>query len=86
MITPSVSLDFGYLGEIDDANNPGEDAGLFNGGYSALVNLVYSSDRFKAALMFLNSYSNRFGVDTLAGSNPAKMIVVNDVDNPDNKS
>lgn len=84
LITRSLSLDFGYLGEIDDANNPGSDAGLFNGGHSALVNLVYSSDRFKAALLFLNSYSNRFGVDTLAGSNPAKVIVVNDVNNPDN--
>lgn len=30
LITRSLSLDFGYLGEIDDANNPGEDAGLFN--------------------------------------------------------
>ena len=30
------------------------------------------------------SYSSRFGIDTLAGSNPAKVIVVNDVDNPDN--
>lgn len=84
LITPSLSLDFGYLGEIDDANNPGEDAGIFNGGHSALIQLVYSGDRFKAALLFLNSYSNRFGVDTLAGSNPAKVIVVNDVNNPDN--
>jgi hypothetical protein len=84
LITPALSLDFGYLGEIDDANNPGDDAGIFNGGHSAMVQLVYSSDRFKGALLFLNSYSNRFGVDTLAGSNPAKVIVVNDVDNPDN--
>lgn len=84
LITPALSLDFGYLGEIDDANNPGDDAGIFNGGHSAMVQLVYSRDRFKAALLFLNSYSNRFGVDTLAGSNPAKVIVVNDVDNPDN--
>lgn len=39
---------------------------------------------FIAALLYLNSFSNRFGVDTLAGSNPAKVIVVNDIDNPDN--
>lgn len=84
LITPSLSLDFAYLGEIDDANNPGVDAGIFNGGYSAYVNLVYSGDRFKASLLYLNSFSNRFGVDTLAGSNPAKVIVVNDIDNPDN--
>lgn len=84
LITPALSLDFGYLGEIGDANDPGVDAGIFNGGYSALVQLVYSSDRFKAALLYLNSFSNRFGVDTLAGSNAAKVIVVNDVDNPDN--
>ncbi len=50
LITPALSLDFGYLGEIDDANNPGEDAGIFNGGHSAMVQLVYSDDRFHCCL------------------------------------
>lgn len=84
LITPALSLDLGYLGEIDDANNPGRDTGIFNGGHSAFAQLVYSGDRLKLSLLYINSYSNSFGVDTLAGSNPAKVIVVNDVDNPDN--
>lgn len=84
LITPALSLDLGYLGEIDDANNPGRDTGIFNGGHSAFAQLVYSGDRLKLGLLYINSYSNSFGVDTLAGSNPAKVIVVNDVDNPDN--
>ncbi len=84
LIMPSLSLDLGYLGEIDAANNPSDDGGLFNGGYSAYAHLVYSGDRLKLGLLYLNSYSSSFGVDTLAGSNPAKVIVVNDVDNPEN--
>ncbi len=84
LITPALSLDLGYLGEIDDANNPGRDTGIFNGGHSAFAQLVYSGARLKLGLLYINSYSNSFGVDTLAGSNPAKVIVVNDVDNPDN--
>lgn len=84
LVTPELSLDFGYLGGLDNANNPGEDTGLFNGDYSAFTQLVYSSDRFKVGLFYLNAYSGNFGVDTLAGSNPAKVIVVNDVNNPEN--
>ncbi len=84
LISPAVSFDFGYLGEIDDASNPGNDAGIFNGGYSAFAQLVYSHERLKVGLLYINSFSNRFGVDTLAGSNAAKVIVVNDIDNPDN--
>ena len=84
LITPAVSFDFGYLGEIDDASNPGDDAGIFNGGYSTFAQLVYSDERLKVGLLYINSFSNRFGVDTLAGSNAAKVIVVNDNNNPDN--
>ena len=84
LISPAVSFDFGYLGETDDASNPGDDAGIFNGGYSAFAQLVYSDERLKVGLLYINSFSNRFGVDTLAGSNGAKVIVVNDTNNPDN--
>ncbi len=86
LITPSISLDFGYLGGDGDVNNPGENAGIFNGGHSALVQLVYNKDRLKFALLYLNFYSTRFGGDTLAGSNPAKVNIVNDVNNPDNNN
>jgi hypothetical protein len=77
-------LDFGYLGEIDDANSPSIDGGIFNGGYSAFTQLLYNDKRFKLGLLYINSYSNRFGVDTLAGSNAAKVTVVNDLNNEDN--
>ena len=82
LISPALSFDFAYMGEIDDVSDPS--AGLFNGGYSAFAQLVYNNGRFKAGLHYINSYSRRFGVDTLAGSNPAKVIVVNNVANPDN--
>jgi hypothetical protein len=36
--------------------------------------LVYSADRLKVGLLYLNSYSPQNGVDTLAGSNAAKVI------------
>jgi len=81
LVTPELSLDFGYLGGTN-ANNP--DSGLFNGDYSAFTQLVYNSDRARLGLFYLNGYSSNFGVDTLAGSNPAKVIVVNDVNNPEN--
>lgn len=84
LVTPQLSLDFGYLGGLDNANNPGEDTGLFNGDYSAFAQLVYNNNRLKVGLFYLNAYSGTFGVDTLAGSNPAKVIVVNDVNNPEN--
>ena len=75
--TPSLNLDFGYFGE-DSAtgapNNPGEDSGFFNGGYSAFTQLVYAGDRLRLGLLYINSYSPRNGVDTLAGSNAAKVI------------
>ncbi len=76
-LTKTLSLDAGYFGE-DSAtgapNNPGEDSGLFNGGYSAFGQLVYSGSRLKLSFLYLNSYSPRNGVDTLAGSNAAKII------------
>lgn len=84
LVTPTLSLDFGYLGGTSNANNPGEDTGLFNGDYSAFTQLVYNDNRFRVGLLYLNAYSGNFGVDTLAGSNPAKVVVVNDVNNPDN--
>ena len=84
LISPALSLDFGYLGEIDDANSPSIDGGIFNGGYSAFTQLLYNDKRFKLGLLYINCYSNRFGVDTLAGSNAAKVTVVNDLNNEDN--
>jgi hypothetical protein len=86
LITPSLSLDFSYLGQDGDINDPGEEAGIFNGDHSALVQLVYDKDRLKFAFLYLNFYSTQFGGDTLAGSNSAKVNIVNDVNNPDNNN
>ncbi|MBE9224710.1 carbohydrate porin [Phormidium sp. LEGE 05292] len=72
LITKGLSLDFAYLGEGGNANQPS--LGFFNGGYSAFAQLVYSGERLKFGLLYLNSYSREFGVDTLAGSNAAKVI------------
>ena len=76
-LTKTLSLDAGYFGEDSSTgapNNPGTDSGLFNGGYSTFGQLVYSGSRLKLSFLYLNSYSPRNGVDTLAGSNAAKII------------
>ncbi len=76
-LTKSLNLDVGYFGEdssVGAPNNPGSDSGLFNGGYSAFGQLVYAETRLKLSLLYLNSYSPCNGVDTLAGSNAAKVI------------
>jgi Carbohydrate-selective porin, OprB family/S-layer homology domain len=76
-ITKALNLDFAYLGEdstVGGPNNPGDDSGFFNGGYSAFAQLVYNSGALKFGLLYVNSYSPRNGVDTLAGSNAAKVI------------
>ena len=76
-LTKTLSLDAGYFGEDSSTgapNNPGTDSGLFNGGYSAFGQLVYGGSRLKLGFLYLNSYSPRNGVDTLAGSNAAKII------------
>lgn len=84
-ISPALSLDLGYFGEdttVGAPNNPGEDSGIFNGGYSAFAQLVYTGDRLKLGLLYINSYSPQNGVDTLAGSNAAKVIDRNTFSNP----
>jgi hypothetical protein len=70
-ISPNLQLDGGYQPE-SGANDP--DVGIFQGGYSAFANLVFTSGTFKASFFYVNSYSPDFGVDTLAGSNAAKVV------------
>lgn len=74
LITKGLSLDFAYFGESGTPNFPGNKQGWFNGGYSAWAQLTYSGEKLKFGLLYLNSYSPEFGVDTLAGSNAAKVI------------
>ncbi|MFB2838152.1 iron uptake porin [Floridanema evergladense] len=72
LITKGLSLDVAYFGESGSSNQPS--LGFFNAGYSAWAQLTYSGERLKFGLLYLNSYSPEFGVDTLAGSNAAKVI------------
>ncbi|MBW4580590.1 MAG: iron uptake porin [Tildeniella nuda ZEHNDER 1965/U140] len=71
-ISPNFQLDFGYQGEGDSPNNP--QLGVFNSGYSAFAHLIVYSGTFKLGFFYINSYSPQFGVDTLAGSNAAKIL------------
>lgn len=76
-ISPAISFDFGYYGEDSTTggpNFPDSRSGIFNGGYSAWGQLVYGSGSLKFGLLYVNSYSVVNGVDTLAGSNAAKVI------------
>jgi hypothetical protein len=81
ILRPS-SLTVGYLGS--NANNPGEDAGLFNGDYSALGQLNFSvGDRVALAATYVHGYrrggvgSNLFGNEdnvALVGSSFANSL------------
>jgi len=76
-LTPAVSLDFGYYGEDSTIGGPNftdNKSGLFNGGHSAWTQLIYSAGALKAGFIYVNTYSVVNGVDTLAGSNAAKVI------------
>ncbi len=76
-VSPAISFDFGYYGEdstVGGPNFPDSKSGIFNGGHSAWGQLVYGSGALKFGLMYINTYSVVNGVDTLAGSNAAKVI------------
>ena len=54
-LSNNFKLDFGYLSNT--ASNPGADAGLFNGNYSALAQLVFSGGtKFKLGLTYVRGY------------------------------
>jgi hypothetical protein len=71
-ISPNFEFDAGYQGESDSPTDP--QIGLFSGGYSAFAHLIFYSGTFKLGFFYINSYSPQFGVDTLAGSNAAKVL------------
>ena len=56
------------------ANNSGQSSGIFNGGYGVFAQLVFNTGGLKVGLLYLNSYWVENGVDTLDGSNAAKVI------------
>ncbi|MCL1472969.1 iron uptake porin [Argonema antarcticum] len=66
-----LNIDFSLSSE-GPSNNPS--VGVFNGGYSASVRPVINLGRFRFTGFYVYSYSPEFGIDTLAGSNAAKVI------------
>lgn len=71
-LAKNFQLDFGYQAESGSPNDP--KLGLFSGGYSAFAHLIYNPGNLKLSFFYQHSYSPEFGVDTLAGSNGAKVI------------
>ena len=64
-LSDSFEFSAGYL--APNAADPSEEEGLFNGGYSALGQLVFKpGDRFKLGLTYVNSYNSS---DNFTGSN-----------------
>ncbi len=76
-LTSWLAIAGGYAGQsadgIGDPNRPEASSGIFSGGYSAFGQITLYVDRLTAGLFYLNSYTPQFGIDTLAGSNAAKV-------------
>ncbi len=53
-INDNFKFDVGYISNT--ASNPGSDAGLFNGNYSALAQLVFTTNKFKLGLTYVRGY------------------------------
>lgn len=66
-LNDNFKFDVGYLSNT--ASNPGSDAGLFNGNYSALAQLVFSGGtKFKLGLTYVRGYE-RNNPDLTASNN-----------------
>ena len=76
-LTDWLTVAAGYAGQgadgIGDPNRPDGSSGIFNGGYSAFSQLTLYLGKLTAGLLYMNSYTPQFGIDTLAGSNAAKV-------------
>jgi hypothetical protein len=76
-IADFLTLAGGYAGQdvngIGGSNIPDDSSGLFNGGHVAFGQLTFYTGRLTAGLLYMNTYTPQFGIDTLAGSNAAKV-------------
>lgn len=76
-LTDWLTLAAGYAGQgaggIGDPNFPGASSGIFNGGYTAFGQLTAYVGNLTAGMFYMNTYTPQFGIDTLAGSNSAKV-------------
>ncbi len=72
-----LSLAGGYAGQsadgIGDPNRPDRSSGLFNGGHTAFGQLTAYVGNLSAGVFYMNTYTPQYGMDTLAGSNAAKV-------------
>lgn len=68
----NLELSLGYL--ANDAANPQNKSGLFNGAYGAIAQLtVKPTEKFTLGLTYLNSYNNDFTANGSTGSNRANL-------------
>ncbi|MBH8566828.1 iron uptake porin [Nostoc sp. CENA67] len=68
----NLELSLGYL--ANDAANPQNKSGLFNGPYGAIAQLtVKPTEKFTLGLTYVNSYNNDFTANGSTGSNRANL-------------
>ena len=71
-----LELSLGYL--ANDAANPQQGSGLFNGAYGAMAQLtVKPTNQITLGLTYLNAYNNTFFANGSGGSNNANNILQN---------
>jgi len=68
----NLELSLGYL--VNDAANPQNKGGLFNGPYGAIAQLtIKPTEKFTLGLTYVNSYNNDFTANGSTGSNRANL-------------
>ncbi|MGA7934062.1 MAG: iron uptake porin [Kovacikia sp.] len=76
-LTNWLTIAGGYAGQsadgVGDPNRPEASSGIFNGGHSAFGQITLYANSLTVGAFYLNSYTPQFGLDTLAGSNAAKV-------------
>ncbi len=70
--TPWLTFDFAAGSEFGSASNPSR--GLFNGGYGTSIRPVIDLGRLRLTGYYVHTYSPNNGIDSLAGSNAAKVV------------
>lgn len=76
-----LTLAAGYVGQdvtgLGNPASPAATSGVFSGGSLAFSQLTVYAGNLSAGFLYMNSYTPQFGIDTLAGSNAAKVSTGN---------
>jgi hypothetical protein len=76
-LTDWLTLAAGYAGQgadgVGDPNRPDASSGIFSGGNTAFSQLTLYLGKLTAGFLYMNTYTPQFGIDTLSGSNAAKI-------------